>query len=59
MCRKNIRVWKGTWTATGGMGGCQIAGYGNAEVDSPFEGYAGPPTETVLMGNLFALFQHP
>lgn len=29
-----------------------IAGYGQAEVDSPFEGYAGPLTETVLMGNL-------
>jgi hypothetical protein len=29
-----------------------MAGYGNAEVDSPFEGYAGPLTETVLMGNL-------
>ena len=29
-----------------------IAGYGNAEVDSPFQGYAGPLTETVLMGNL-------
>jgi predicted dehydrogenase len=29
-----------------------IAGYGKAEVDSPFEGYAGPLTETVLMGNL-------
>ncbi|MFI5154937.1 MAG: Gfo/Idh/MocA family protein [Chitinophagales bacterium] len=29
-----------------------IAGYGNLEVDSPFEGYAGPLTETVLMGNL-------
>jgi hypothetical protein len=29
-----------------------IAGYGNAEVDSPFLGYAGPLTETVLMGNL-------
>ena len=29
-----------------------IAGYGNAEVDSPFEDYAGPLTETVLMGNL-------
>ena len=29
-----------------------IAGYGNAEVDSPFKGYAGPLTETVLMGNL-------
>jgi len=29
-----------------------IAGYENAEVDSPFAGYAGPLTETVLMGNL-------
>jgi predicted dehydrogenase len=29
-----------------------IAGYGNAEVDSPFAGYAGPLTETVLLGNL-------
>lgn len=29
-----------------------IAGYGNAEISSPFEGYAGPLTETVLMGNL-------
>ena len=29
-----------------------MAGYGNAEVDSPFVGYAGPLTETVLMGNL-------
>jgi predicted dehydrogenase len=29
-----------------------IAGYGNSEVDSPFVGYAGPLTETVLMGNL-------
>ena len=29
-----------------------IAGYGKLEVDSPFEGYAGPLTETVLMGNL-------
>jgi hypothetical protein len=29
-----------------------IAGYGNAEVSSPFEGYGGPLTETVLMGNL-------
>lgn len=29
-----------------------IAGYGNAEVDSPFEGYAGPLAETVLMGNI-------
>ena len=29
-----------------------IAGYGNMEVDSPFQGYGGPLTETVLMGNL-------
>lgn len=29
-----------------------LKGYGNAEVDSPFEGYAGPLTETVLLGNL-------
>ena len=29
-----------------------IAGYGNIEVSSPFVGYAGPLTETVLMGNL-------
>ncbi len=29
-----------------------IAGYGNSEVSSPFVGYAGPLTETVLMGNL-------
>lgn len=29
-----------------------IAGYGKAELSSPFEGYAGPLTETVLMGNL-------
>jgi predicted dehydrogenase len=29
-----------------------IAGYGKMEVDSPFKGYAGPLTETVLMGNL-------
>jgi predicted dehydrogenase len=29
-----------------------IAGYDKANVDSPFEGYAGPLTETVLMGNL-------
>ncbi|HVY76156.1 MAG TPA: Gfo/Idh/MocA family oxidoreductase [Puia sp.] len=43
----------------GGMDGhwwqwidASIAGYGNMEVDSPFEGYAGPLTETVLLGNL-------
>lgn len=29
-----------------------IAGYGKSELSSPFEGYAGPLTETVLMGNL-------
>ena len=29
-----------------------IAGYDKADVESPFEGYAGPLTETVLMGNL-------
>lgn len=29
-----------------------IAGYDKAQVESPFEGYAGPLTETVLMGNL-------
>jgi hypothetical protein len=29
-----------------------LAGYGNMPVDSPFEGYAGPLTETVLLGNL-------
>lgn len=29
-----------------------IAGYGNMQVDSPFIGYAGPLTETVLIGNL-------
>lgn len=29
-----------------------IAGYGNAVVDSPFVGYAGPLTECILMGNL-------
>ncbi|MFM1912967.1 MAG: hypothetical protein RIR51_805 [Bacteroidota bacterium] len=29
-----------------------IAGFGNSELSSPFEAYAGPLTETVLMGNL-------
>jgi len=29
-----------------------IAGYDKAAVESPFEGYAGPLTEAVLMGNL-------
>ena len=43
----------------GGMDGhwwqwidASIAGYGNMEVSSPFEGYGGPLTETVLLGNL-------
>ena len=31
--------------------GC-ISGYKNAQLSSPFEGYAGPLTETVLLGNL-------
>lgn len=29
-----------------------LAGYGNMEVDSPFVGYAGPLTESILIGNL-------
>lgn len=29
-----------------------IQGYGKGTVDSPFEGYAGPLTECILMGNL-------
>jgi len=44
---------------SGGMDGhwwqwidASIAGYGKQEVSSPFEGYAGPLTETVLLGNL-------
>ena len=43
----------------GGMDGhwwqwidASIAGYGKMELDSPFAGYAGPLTETVLLGNL-------
>jgi hypothetical protein len=43
----------------GGMDGhwwqwvdASIAGLGKMEVDSPFVGYAGPLTETVLLGNL-------
>lgn len=43
----------------GGMDGhwwqwvdASIAGHGKMEVDSPFVGYAGPLTETVLLGNL-------
>jgi hypothetical protein len=31
--------------------GC-ISGYNNAQLSSPFAGYAGPLTETVLLGNL-------
>jgi hypothetical protein len=29
-----------------------LAGYGNMKVDSPFTGYAGPLTESILIGNL-------
>ncbi|QEC52289.1 putative dehydrogenase [Anseongella ginsenosidimutans] len=37
-----------------------IAGHGNMEVSSPFEGYAGPLTECILMGNLaIRSFDHP
>jgi hypothetical protein len=43
----------------GGMDGhwwqwidASIAGYGKVELSSPFDGYAGPLTETVLLGNL-------
>jgi hypothetical protein len=56
---KDINVPKKYPRVKGGMDGhwwqwvdACIAGYGNAEVDSPFIGYAGPLTETVLMGNL-------
>ena len=39
--------------ATGGNGLMPaLPGTGKMEVDSPFVGYAGPLTETVLMGNL-------
>ncbi len=56
---KDIQVPKKYPRVTGDMNGhwwqwvdACLAGYGNAEVDSPFEGYAGPLTETVLLGNL-------
>lgn len=56
---KEINVPKKYPRVTGDMDGhywqwidACIAGYGKAEVSSPFEGYAGPLTETVLMGNL-------
>jgi hypothetical protein len=29
-----------------------VAGYGNTEIDSPFAGYAGPLTESLLAGNI-------
>jgi predicted dehydrogenase len=57
--RKEVQVPKKYPRVQGDMDGhwwqwvdACIAGYGNAEVDSPFEGYAGPLTETVLLGNL-------
>ncbi|MDP4214259.1 MAG: Gfo/Idh/MocA family oxidoreductase [Bacteroidota bacterium] len=56
---KDIHIPEKYPRVTGGMDGhwwqwvdACIAGYGNAEVDSPFDGYAGPLTETVLLGNL-------
>ena len=56
---KDVNVPKKYPRITGGIDGhwwqwvdAAIAGYGNAEVDSPFVGYAGPLTETVLLGNL-------
>lgn len=56
---KEIRVPKKYPRVDGDMDGhwwqwidACIAGYGNATVDSPFESYAGPLTETVLLGNL-------
>ena len=56
---KDVNVPKKYPRITGGTDGhwwqwvdAAIAGYGNAEVDSPFIGYAGPLTETVLLGNL-------
>jgi predicted dehydrogenase len=56
---KDINIPKKYKRIEGGMNGhywswidsC-IAGYDKAEVESPFEGYAGPLTEAVLMGNL-------
>jgi hypothetical protein len=56
---KDVNIPKKYPRVTGDMDGhwwqwvdASIAGYGNAEVSSPFVGYAGPLTETVLLGNL-------
>ena len=56
---KELKVPEKYPRVAGGMDGhwwqwvdASIAGYGNMEVDSPFENYAGPLTETVLLGNL-------
>lgn len=56
---KDINVPKKYPRVPGDMAGhwwqwvdASIAGYGKMEVSSPFEGYAGPLTETVLLGNL-------
>jgi predicted dehydrogenase len=56
---KDVNIPQKYPRVTGGMDGhwwqwvdAAIAGYGKMEVDSPFEGYAGPLTETVLLGNL-------
>ena len=56
---KEINVPKKYPRVEGGMDGhywqwidACIAGYDKVEVSSPFEGYAGPLTETVLLGNL-------
>ena len=57
--RKDVKVPEKYPRIYGGMDGhwwqwidASIAGYGNLPVDSPFVGYAGPLTETVLLGNL-------
>lgn len=56
---KDVNVPQKYPRVPGGMDGHYIqwvnaclAGYGNMPVDSPFIGYAGPLTESVLMGNL-------
>jgi len=56
---KDVKVPEKYPRVEGGMDGhwwqwvnACIAGYGKEEVDSPFVGYAGPLTETVLLGNL-------
>jgi len=56
---KDVHVPEKYSRINGGMDGhwwqwvdASIAGYGKMEVDSPFVGYAGPLTETVLLGNL-------